>query len=345
MCSWGSAVTWPRRGIWPRGATTCRSWSMRPTPGPERSPAGSAPGSPPTCSPASPTQTPARYASGSRCATRSPAWTGWPWSGRAHFGLRPDLPGAAGHRRLAGRRRSLNYAVLDAADSIRAVSLRCCTSAGRWHISTCGCRSASPPYITLPYVDRMDLAYAAADFAICRSGAMTCAELTAVGLLGPPTSSPPHGNGGQRLNAVPIEAAGGGLIIADADLTQVDPLRPVAHPGRAAQLVAAMSRRRRRWAIATPTPGWRPGSSASSRPGLRTGRSPGAAQAPPAAAILGGGHRKRRARAGGGRMRRRARRRRAQPAGTRQRGTHASPGPGQAQGMNQQQMRMVRWAW
>ena len=48
--------------------------------------------------------------------------------------------------------------------------------------------------MTLPYLDRMDLAYAAADFALCRAGAMTCAELTAVGL--PAAFVPlPHGNG------------------------------------------------------------------------------------------------------------------------------------------------------
>jgi hypothetical protein len=67
-------------------------------------------------------------------------------------------------------------------------------------------------------VDRMDLAYAAADFALCRAGAMTCAELTAVGL--PAAFVPlPHGNGEQRLNAAPIVAAGGGLLVDDADLT------------------------------------------------------------------------------------------------------------------------------
>nr|BFE88914.1 hypothetical protein GCM10020093_115150 [Planobispora longispora] len=70
----------------------------------------------------------------------------------------------------------------------------------------------------LQYVDRMDLAYAAADFALCRSGAMTCAELTAVGL--PAAYVPlPHGNGEQRLNAAPIVQAGGGVMIDDADLT------------------------------------------------------------------------------------------------------------------------------
>ena len=71
----------------------------------------------------------------------------------------------------------------------------------------------------MPYLDRMDLAYAAADLAICRSGAMTVAEVSAVGL--PAVYVPlPIGNGEQRLNALPVVNAGGGLLVADADLTR-----------------------------------------------------------------------------------------------------------------------------
>jgi UDP-N-acetylglucosamine--N-acetylmuramyl-(pentapeptide) pyrophosphoryl-undecaprenol N-acetylglucosamine transferase len=47
---------------------------------------------------------------------------------------------------------------------------------------------------------------------------MTCAELTAVGL--PAAYVPlPIGNGEQRLNALPIVQRGGGLLVADAELT------------------------------------------------------------------------------------------------------------------------------
>lgn len=75
-----------------------------------------------------------------------------------------------------------------------------------------------PPYVAVPYLDRMDLAYSAADLAICRSGAMTVAEVSAVGL--PAVYVPlPIGNGEQRLNALPVVTAGGGLLIDDADLT------------------------------------------------------------------------------------------------------------------------------
>ncbi|KRQ22450.1 undecaprenyldiphospho-muramoylpentapeptide beta-N-acetylglucosaminyltransferase [Mycobacteroides chelonae] len=76
----------------------------------------------------------------------------------------------------------------------------------------------APKYVALPYLDRMDLAYAAADIAVCRSGAMTVAEVSAVGL--PAIYVPlPIGNGEQRLNALPVVEAGGGVIVADRDLT------------------------------------------------------------------------------------------------------------------------------
>ena len=73
-------------------------------------------------------------------------------------------------------------------------------------------------YHPVSYVDRMDLAYAAADLAVCRSGAMTCAELSAVGL--PAIYVPlPIGNGEQAGNSRPLVEAGGGLQCADAELT------------------------------------------------------------------------------------------------------------------------------
>jgi UDP-N-acetylglucosamine--N-acetylmuramyl-(pentapeptide) pyrophosphoryl-undecaprenol N-acetylglucosamine transferase len=72
--------------------------------------------------------------------------------------------------------------------------------------------------VTLDYIDRMDLAYAAADLAVSRAGAMTCAELAAVGL--PAVYVPlPVGNGEQALNATPVVSAGGGLLVDDAAFT------------------------------------------------------------------------------------------------------------------------------
>ncbi len=74
------------------------------------------------------------------------------------------------------------------------------------------------PYLVVPYIDRIELAYAAADLVACRAGANTVCELTAVGL--PAAYVPlPVGNGEQRLNAEPVVAAGGGVLVDDAACT------------------------------------------------------------------------------------------------------------------------------
>ncbi len=98
-----------------------------------------------------------------------------------------------------------------------------------------------PPYVAVPYLDRMDLAYAAADLAICRSGAMTVAEVSATGL--PAVYVPlPHGNGEQELNALPVVQAGGGLLVPDDEMSPDWVAREVpallGDPARLAQMAA-----------------------------------------------------------------------------------------------------------
>ena len=76
-------------------------------------------------------------------------------------------------------------------------------------------------YHVLDYLSAMERAYACADGVICRSGAGTVAELTALGL--PALYVPlPIGNGEQRLNATDCVAAGGGRLVPDGDLTADD---------------------------------------------------------------------------------------------------------------------------
>jgi UDP-N-acetylglucosamine--N-acetylmuramyl-(pentapeptide) pyrophosphoryl-undecaprenol N-acetylglucosamine transferase len=73
-------------------------------------------------------------------------------------------------------------------------------------------------YVRLSYCDRMDLAIAAADFAVARAGAATVSEFSAVGL--PAVFVPyPVGNGEQRLNAQQVVAAGGAVLVDDASFT------------------------------------------------------------------------------------------------------------------------------
>jgi UDP-N-acetylglucosamine--N-acetylmuramyl-(pentapeptide) pyrophosphoryl-undecaprenol N-acetylglucosamine transferase len=132
---------------------------------------------------------------------------------RAHFGLPADGPVLLVFGGSQGAR-SLNTAVAAAAPKLSAAGI------GVLHARGPGNEAAveAPGYVGVPYLERMELAYAAADAALCRCGAMTVAEVSAVGLPGVYVPLP-HGNGEQALNAAPVVAAGGGLLVPDAELT------------------------------------------------------------------------------------------------------------------------------
>ncbi len=135
---------------------------------------------------------------------------------RAHFGLPADGPVLLVFGGSQGAR-SLNEAVSGAAPALAAAGVSVLHAHGPKNTLDVASTPAAP-YVAVPYLTRMDLAYAAADVALCRSGAMTVAEVSAVGL--PAFYVPlPHGNGEQELNARPVADAGGGVVIADADLT------------------------------------------------------------------------------------------------------------------------------
>ncbi|WP_067675090.1 undecaprenyldiphospho-muramoylpentapeptide beta-N-acetylglucosaminyltransferase [Nocardia miyunensis] len=138
---------------------------------------------------------------------------------REHFGLPADGPVLLVFGGSQGAR-TLNEAVSAAAPQLLAAGISVLHAHGPKN--TLQIAEPAPgdaaKYVAVPYVSRMDLAYAAADAAVCRSGAMTVAEVSAVGL--PAFYVPlPHGNGEQELNARPIVAKGGGTIVADAELT------------------------------------------------------------------------------------------------------------------------------
>jgi UDP-N-acetylglucosamine--N-acetylmuramyl-(pentapeptide) pyrophosphoryl-undecaprenol N-acetylglucosamine transferase len=110
----------------------------------------------------------------------------------------------------------------------------------------------------VPFVDRMDLAYAAADLALSRAGAITMAELTAAGL--PAVMVPlPHATADhQAANARAVAAAGGAVVVSDDALdgpavaaaaaplladperlaAMADGMRSLAHPAAAEELAA-----------------------------------------------------------------------------------------------------------
>jgi UDP-N-acetylglucosamine--N-acetylmuramyl-(pentapeptide) pyrophosphoryl-undecaprenol N-acetylglucosamine transferase len=138
---------------------------------------------------------------------------------RAAFGLdadRPTLLVVGGSQGAA----SLNRAVTGAADALTEAGVQVLLARGpkNTDVAVPGRPPGRAPFVVVDYLERMDLAYSAADLVLCRSGAVTVAELSAVGL--PAAFVPlPIGNGEQRRNALPVVDAGGGLLVEDADLT------------------------------------------------------------------------------------------------------------------------------
>ncbi|GAC1440402.1 MAG: undecaprenyldiphospho-muramoylpentapeptide beta-N-acetylglucosaminyltransferase [Mycobacteriales bacterium] len=116
--------------------------------------------------------------------------------------------------------RSVNTVVVEVAPELAAAGVQVLhvTGAARaQEVRDAFAGSVPSTHHLVDYVDDMAVAYAAADLALCRAGANTCAELAAVGL--PAVYVPlPIGNGEQALNARPIVDAGGGLLVSDAAL-------------------------------------------------------------------------------------------------------------------------------
>ncbi|MCX4734795.1 glycosyltransferase [Streptomyces sp. NBC_01363] len=101
---------------------------------------------------------------------------------------------------------------------------------------------AGPVAQAVPYLDRMDLAYAVADLVVCRAGSATIAELATTGV--PAVLVPyPHAPGDhQTHNARVLSEVGAAYLVPDAETTAdrlaavVEPL--LTDPGR----LAAMGR-------------------------------------------------------------------------------------------------------
>ena len=162
---------------------------------------------------------------------------------RRTFGLDPDRPtllvtgGSQGARRL-------NQSVSAAEVGFAAAGVQVLHLVGPKGEASVVRETGAAPYVVLPYVDRMDLAYAAADLVVCRAGANTVTEVASVGL--PAVFVPlPIGNGEQELNARPVVDAGGGLLVHDSALTPewVTGTVPAlaSDPARLARMSAAAS--------------------------------------------------------------------------------------------------------
>jgi UDP-N-acetylglucosamine--N-acetylmuramyl-(pentapeptide) pyrophosphoryl-undecaprenol N-acetylglucosamine transferase len=136
---------------------------------------------------------------------------------RAHFGLDPNRPTLFVFGASQGAR-SINLAVAGAAKALTASGVQVLHIMGARNEPVEIPPDLPAPYVTRKFLSEMELGYAAADLALCRGGAITCAETAAVGM--PAIYVPlPYGNGEQRRNALPVVRAGGGILVDDAELS------------------------------------------------------------------------------------------------------------------------------
>ena len=136
---------------------------------------------------------------------------------RAAFGLDADRPTLVVTGGSQGARR-LNQAVSGASELLGRAGVQVLHVVGPKGEATPTPVPDGPPYVVVPFVERMDHALAAADLMICRSGASSLTEAAATGV--PAIFVPlPIGNGEQKRNTEAVVAAGGALVVDDADLT------------------------------------------------------------------------------------------------------------------------------
>ena len=136
---------------------------------------------------------------------------------RLTFGLDADRPTILVFGGSQGAM-TINAAMQGAARGLLSSGIQVLHAAGPTNTVLVDRRDEDPPYVVLPYLERMDLAYAAADIVLGRSGAMTCAEVAAVGL--PAVFVPyPHSNGEQAVNAQPLVDVGAALLVRDEELS------------------------------------------------------------------------------------------------------------------------------
>jgi UDP-N-acetylglucosamine--N-acetylmuramyl-(pentapeptide) pyrophosphoryl-undecaprenol N-acetylglucosamine transferase len=99
----------------------------------------------------------------------------------------------------------------------------------------------------VPYVARMMEAYAVADLVVCRGGATTIAELTAIGLPSIIVPYPHHRDRQQYRHGEVLERAGAALVVDDEDATGERIAREADRLFDDEASLAAMARAAARW--------------------------------------------------------------------------------------------------
>lgn len=84
----------------------------------------------------------------------------------------------------------------------------------------------------LPFIDRVDLAYAASDVIIARAGALTISELCLVGKPSILIPSPNVAEDHQTKNALSLVEKGAARLVRDVDAIEENDPRSPARPSK-----------------------------------------------------------------------------------------------------------------
>ena len=135
----------------------------------------------------------------------------------AHFGLNPDMPVVLVVGGSLGAR-SLNRMMTSNLGTIAGSQIQIVWQTGRWGYAEAAKAADGVANVKVhEFIQRMDLAYAAADVIISRAGAIAISELCIVGKPVVLVPSPNVAEDHQTKNAMALVNKGAALMVPDAE--------------------------------------------------------------------------------------------------------------------------------
>jgi UDP-N-acetylglucosamine--N-acetylmuramyl-(pentapeptide) pyrophosphoryl-undecaprenol N-acetylglucosamine transferase len=167
-----------------------------------------------------------------------------------HFGLEDGRPTVFVFGGSRGAKK-INEAALDAMRRLKGrVDVQFILQTGREDFDSAQrvVSAEGLPARVLPFLREIHLAYAAADLLVCRSGAMTLAEIAACGTPAILVPYPFAAHNHQEINAINLVERGAATLVLDQDLSGERLAKEIAHLLADRQLLRRMSAHARTFA-------------------------------------------------------------------------------------------------
>jgi UDP-N-acetylglucosamine--N-acetylmuramyl-(pentapeptide) pyrophosphoryl-undecaprenol N-acetylglucosamine transferase len=167
-----------------------------------------------------------------------------------HFGLQDGRPTVFVFGGSRGAKK-INEAALDAMRRLKGrVDVQFILQTGREDFDSAQqvVSAEGLPARVLPFLREIHLAYAAADLLVCRSGAMTLAEIAACGTPAILVPYPFAAHNHQEINAINLVERGAATLLLDQDLSGERLAKEIAHLLADRQLLRRMSAHARTFA-------------------------------------------------------------------------------------------------